>query len=189
MATLETERLILREWEERDIAPLAAMNADPEVMRFFPSTQSEAESRDLFERAKSLQAENGFHFQPIEEKATGDFAGFVGLAPVFIEVDFTPAVEIGWRLPVDCWGKGYATEAARAWLGYGFGTLGLDEIVSFAVATNHRSYAVMARIGMTQDVDGSFIHPKFDDPGHPLARHVLYRLSRRDFEAARATST
>ncbi|MCG8547149.1 MAG: GNAT family N-acetyltransferase [Alphaproteobacteria bacterium] len=183
MATLETERLILREWTARDFPPLAAMNADPEVMRYFPSTLTKDESREQFERAKSLQARNGYHFQPIEERETGKFAGFVGLAPVLIDVPFAPAVEIGWRMPLDCWGKGYATEAASAWLGYGFETLGLDEIVSFAVEANHRSHAVMARIGMTQDVAGSFFHPKFDDPSDPLALHVLYRLQCGEYEA------
>ena len=185
MAYLETDRLILREWAERDLPALAAMNADPDVMRFFPSTLTESQSREQFERCRLKQAENGFHFQPIEDKNTGRFAGFVGIGWVPANLHFAPAVEIGWRLPVDYWGKGYATEAAAAWLDYGFDTIGLDEIVSFAVEANHPSRAVMARIGMTQDANGVFRHPNID-PGHPLAPHVLYRLRRANYESFRA---
>ena len=185
MAYLETERLILREWAARDLPALAAMNADPAVMRYFPSTLSAEESRAQYERYKRAHAENGFHFQPIEEKRTGRFAGFVGIGWVRIDAPFTPAVEIGWRLSADCWGQGYATEAARAWLAYGFNTLGLDEVVSITVEANQPSRAVMARIGMTQDVEGGFHHPEID-PGHRLAPHVLYRLRRGDYESFKA---
>ncbi len=180
MIRLETERLILRGWEERDVAPFAAMNADPRVMEFFPSVLTVEETRAVYDRLSAGAVAHGFHFQPIEEKASGEFAGFVGIAPVPTNLPFAPAVEIGWRLPVAFWGKGYATEAATAWLDYAFNTLGLDEVVSFAVEANHPSRAVMSRIGMTQDSGGSFLHPALpkDDP---LALHVLYRISRAAF--------
>ena len=180
MIRLETDRLILRGWEERDVAPFAAMNADPKVMEYVPATLTEAETRLRISWFTEGIAEHGFHFQPIEEKQSGRFAGFVGIAHVPSDVPFAPAVEIGWRLPVDFGGKGYATEAATAWLEHGFEALGLDEIVSFAVQGNKRSLAVMERIGMTYDPDGDFRHPKLP-PDHPLALHVLYRMRREDF--------
>lgn len=182
MIRLETERLILRGWESRDLTPFAAMNADARVMEFFPSTLTLEESRASIERAREKIARTGFHFQPIEEKATGGFAGFVGLTKVDFEAPFTPAVEVGWRLPVDCWGKGYASEAATAWLAHAFGALGLDEVVSFTAEANHRSRAVMSRIGMTHDPDGGFLHPALP-ADHPLAMHVLYRIRQAEFAA------
>lgn len=185
MVRLETERLILRGWEERDVAPFAAMNADPRVMAFFPSTLTARESRKTYERLKSRAEANGFHFQPIEFKRSGSFAGFVGIARVTIDVDFAPAIEIGWRLPFDFWGKGYATEAATAWLDYGFGSLDLDEVVSFAVHSNKRSQNVMARIGMTRDPNGDFWHPDIA-PGYDLARHFFYRIRKGEFLACKA---
>jgi RimJ/RimL family protein N-acetyltransferase len=183
MIRLETERLVLRGWEERDISPFAAMNADARVMEYFPSVLTFEESQAVFYRLSAGVIEHGFHFQPIEERASGKFAGFVGIAPVPPGLPFVPAIEIGWRLPVACWGEGYASEAAAAWLAHGFGPLGLTEIVSFAVEENHRSRAVMSRIGMTQDTDGSFLHPALA-ADHPLALHVLYRITRTAFAAS-----
>jgi RimJ/RimL family protein N-acetyltransferase len=92
-------------------------------------------------------------------------------------------IEIGWRLAPEYWGKGYATEAAEAWLAFGFETLGLDEIVSFAVAGNRRSTAVMERIGMKADPASDFDHPAIGDDYAHLRRHVTYRLSRADWQA------
>ncbi len=178
MIRIETARLILREWEEQDLAPFAAMNADPRVMEFFPSTLTEAESLERIERIGRRVEEDGFSFMPVEEKATGRFAGFVGLGRLRFVAPFTPAVEVGWRLPVAFWGKGYASEAARAWLGYGFDTLGLDEIVAISVAANHRSHTVMKRLGMVQDETGSFMHPEID-PSSGLAFHLLHRKHRK----------
>jgi len=183
MIRLETERLILRRWEERDVAPFAAMNADARVMEYFPATPTFEETRAIFDRLSAGAIEHGFHFQPIEEKASGQFAGFVGIAPIPLNLPFAPAVEIGWRLPVAFWGKGYATEAATAWLDHAFQKLGLDEVVSFAVEANQPSRAVMSRIGMTQDIDGSFLHPSLPKD-HPLALHVLYRIGRTAFTRA-----
>jgi len=179
MVRLETERLILRGWEERDVEPFAAMNADPRVMAFFLATLTKQESRRSYEHLKSKAEVNGFHFQPVEDKRSGAFVGFAGLARLAIKVDFAPAIEIGWRLPFECWGNGYATEAASAWLDYGFGPLDLDEVVSFAVHSNTRSRNVMSRIGMTREPHGDFSHPDIE-PGHKLARHAFYRIRRHD---------
>lgn len=173
----ETPRLIVRHWREDDREPLAAMNADPEVMRFFPSTLTRAESDTFFDRLQSRAAADGFAFPALELKSTGALIGFAGLALARFPARFTPAVEIGWRLARRYWGQGYATEAALAGLDHGFAALGLEEVVSFTAEQNLPSRAVMARIGMRQDVAGSFDHPALD-AASPLLRHVLYRLDR-----------
>lgn len=176
---LETERLILRQWRDSDAEVLAAMNADPEVMRYFPATLDRARSDALLARAKWKWRELGLFFFAVEAKA-GGFIGFVGLnAPVF-EAHFTPCVEVGWRLARHAWGQGYAVEASRASLDYGFGTLGRDEIVSFTVPGNARSRALMERLRMTRDPAEDFDHPDMvADSG--LRRHVLYRLRQEDW--------
>ncbi len=175
---LETERLILRQWRDGDAGAFAAMNADPEVMRYFPAPLSRAESDALLARARRKWRELGLCFFAVEVKG-GELIGFAGLNPPPFEAHFTPCVEVGWRLARHAWGKGYATEAARASLAYGFGTLGLTEIVSFTVPGNTRSRAVMERIGMTRDPADDFGHP--DLPlDSPLCRHVLYRLRREE---------
>jgi RimJ/RimL family protein N-acetyltransferase len=175
----ETERLTLRPWQEADRLPFASMNADPEVMRYFPAVLSREESNALMDRAIAKQKADGFCFAPIEEKATGKFLGFVGLnRPTYASpLPFDPCVEIGWRLDRQAWGQGFATEAARAWLRIGFETLGFDEIVSFTTVTNLPSQRVMTRLGMSHSSDDDFLHPALED-GHPLQPHVLFRLQR-----------
>ncbi len=177
---IETERLILRPLEDADRTPLADLNADPEVMRWFPARLTRAESDTQFDRLRERAAETGICFQAVEAKDGPRFAGFVGLSHVAFEPFDPPAVEIGWRLSRDAWSKGWATEAARAWLAYGFEEMGLDEIVSFTVPGNSRSRAVMERLGMRRDEDGDFEMPTIP-PGHPMRRHVLYRLSAEDW--------
>lgn len=173
---LSTDRLMLRAWREADLAPFAAMNADPEVTRYLRSPLSRRESDMLVGRfLEKWQEEPSFGWWAVDDAA--GFIGFVGLN----RPDFTsppaPCVEIGWRLARHAWGKGYASEAARACLSHGFGTVGLDEILSFTVPANLRSRRVMERIGLLRDPDGDFDHPLIDD-GSPLRRHVLYRKAR-----------
>jgi RimJ/RimL family protein N-acetyltransferase len=172
---LRTERLLLRQWRDDDFEPFAALNGDPEVMRHFPRTLSRAESDTLAERQRTLIAERGWGLWAVE--APEGFIGFVGLSEPRFEEHFTPAVEVGWRLARHGWRKGYATEAARAAVAYGFGELALDEIVSFTAVVNDRSRGVMERLGMTYDPDDDFDHPALAE-GDPLRRHVLYRLKR-----------
>ncbi|WP_248304561.1 GNAT family N-acetyltransferase [Breoghania sp. L-A4] len=161
---------------------LAAMNADAHVMEFFPSLLTPQESRELLERAARRMQIDGFCFAPIELKQSGEFLGFAGLhRPAFKPaLAFEPCVEIGWRLVRSAWGRGFASEAGSAWLRFGFETLGLLEIVSFTSADNHRSRAVMQRLGMRHDADSDFDHPAIADD-HTLKRHVLYRLSAADW--------
>ncbi len=179
---LRTPRTRLRAWRDSDVAALAAMNADPEVMRHFPSTLSASESAELAVRIKDHFEREGFGLWVLEIPGVMAFAGFVGLLRVSFAAPFTPAVEIGWRLVRAAWGHGYACEAAHAALDYAFNIEQLEEVVSFTVPANHRSQAVMQRLGMHHDSRDDFDHPKLA-PGHPLRRHVLYRIRRAEWLA------
>ncbi len=183
MPEISTTRLRLRGWKESDRDAFAAMNADPVVMAHFPSALDRAASDAMIERMRAHWKVEGFGLWAIEMLGDGTFAGFVGLARPSFEAHFTPAVEVGWRLARPAWGHGYATEAAREALRFGFDTLGLEEIVSFTVPANTRSQAVMERLGMTHNAADDFDHPRLPE-GHPLRRHVLYRLPRASWERA-----
>ena len=172
--TLTTARLLLRHWRAEDLAPFAAMNADPRVMEHFPALLSRAESDAAVERIQASTRQYGFGLWAVEVQGVTPFVGFVGLSVPGFEAHFMPAVEIGWRLAHAHWGHGYAREAARAALAYGFGTIGLTEIVSFTTVANSRSRAVMTAIGMTHDPADDFDHPKLPRDSQ-LCRHVLYR--------------
>lgn len=178
-----TPRLLLRRWRDSDREPFAAMNADPQVMEHFPNSLTRAESDARIERIERHFAEHGFGLWAIEVREGAPFAGFIGLAVPTFQADFTPCIEIGWRLAAAHWGQGYATEGAKAALAFGFETLGLDEIVSFTVPENVRSRRVMEKIGMWHDAAGDFAHPLLP-PDHRLSRHVLYRIRRPDADAS-----
>ena len=174
---LETDRLLLREWQPADREPFARINADPRVVEFLSRPLDRAGSDDMVDRIEARWRADGHGLWAVERRADGTFIGFVGLAAATFEAAFTPCVEIGWRLAHAAWGQGYATEAARAALRFGFDALGLDEIVSFTVPANVRSRAVMARLGMTRDPADDFDLPSLA-AGHDLRRHVMYRLGR-----------
>jgi len=174
---LRTPRLILRHWQPSDRAPFAAMNADPAVMAYLPSTLTRAESDALADAIEANLAARGFGLWALEIAGVAPFAGFVGLSVPAFEAPFTPCVEIGWRLVAAQWGQGYATEAARAVLVHAWDAVGLDEVVSFTTIGNTRSRAITARLGMRYDPADDFDHPRLA-AGHPLRRHVLYRLAR-----------
>ncbi len=183
-----TERLVLRQWRDEDWAPFAALNADPEVMRHFPSTLDEQESNAFAYRNAALLGVHGYGLWAVEVLATGEFVGFVGLNHPTWEAPFTPGTEVGWRHARSAWGQGYATEGARAALAVAFGPLALDEVVSFTTVANTRSRAVMGRLGMTRDAAEDFDHPKLD-PSSPLRRHILYRLGRAGWTASAEPAT
>lgn len=182
VATLATERLRLRAWTEDDLAPFAALNADPRVMAHFPKCLDRAESDAMVARIHAHLARHGFGWWAVEVPAVARFIGFVGLSVPSFQAPFTPCVEIGWRLAAEHWGRGYATEAARAALAFGFNDVGLEEIVSFTAPANLPSRAVMERLGMTRNPADDFEHPNLPS-GHALRRHVLYRLRRSDWKA------
>jgi ribosomal-protein-alanine N-acetyltransferase len=176
VAELETQRLLLRRWHPDDRAPFAVLNADPEVMRYFPTPLTRQQSDDLADRVDAHIEREGWGLWALQERATSRFLGFTGLARPTFEASFTPAVEIGWRLSPAAWGFGFATEAARAAAAFAFDELGLDELVSFTTEHNTRSRAVMHRLGMRHDAAHDFDHPNVREAA--LRRHVLYRLSR-----------
>ena len=147
---LTTARLRLRPWRQDDLAPFAALNADPQVMQFFPKALTRAESDATAGRIRDHFARHGFGFWAVEAPGVASLVGFVGLAVPSFEAHFTPCVEIGWRLAREHWGRGYATEAAAAALAFGFRDLKLDEIVAFTVPANLPSRRVMDRLGMTR---------------------------------------
>jgi ribosomal-protein-alanine N-acetyltransferase len=174
--TLTTDRLLLRRWRDTDYKPYAQLNADPEVMKHFPATLTRDQSDAMIARIENGFDEHGYGLWALEIADTGEFIGFTGLSVPRFTAHFTPAVEVGWRLATSAWGKGYATEAARRALTYGFDNAGLGEIVSFTTAGNLRSQAVMTRLGMTRNPADDFRHPSLA-ADHPLSPHVLYRLT------------
>lgn len=182
---LETERLILRRWAATDIPLMAIINADPLVMEHFPSIQDLTATKNMVERIKQHDEKYGYTLYAVETKDTHEFIGFVGLnQPLFEIPNFIPKslpiVEIGWRLSSQHWGKGYATEAAKAVLHYAFTILNLGEIVSFTVVANTKSRRVMEKIGLSHSETNDFDHPKIAE-GNSLRRHVLYRLNQERF--------
>ena len=174
---IETERLILRRWRASDLAPYAAMMADPEVTYWLGGGQTRAEAEAHLKFLEETLEAKGFSILAIERKADGLFIGSAGLAEVREDIPFAPAVEVGWRLARHAWGHGYATEAARAAIDDGFARVGLGEIVSFTAASNRRSQAVMERLGLVRDPTRDFDHPKLA-AGHPLRPHVVYAALR-----------
>lgn len=174
---LRTERLVLRIWRDDDLEPFAAMNSDPEVMRFMPKLLSRDECAARIQSIREHFREHRFGLWAVEVQCNARFVGFVGLSIPRFEATFVPCVEVGWRLAREAWGQGFATEAARAAVSFGFDELGLKEILSYTVPTNVRSRRVMERLGMTHDPAEDFDHPLLPD-GHPLRRHVLYRMPR-----------
>lgn len=171
--TLHTTRLVLRPWLDSDRQPFAALNADPEVMRYFPAPLLREESDAMADRIVLLMERQGWGFWAVERTPDKSFMGFVGLHQPE-DLPFSPCTEVGWRLARPYWGCGYATEAARASLSFAFGQLGLSSVVAFTAAGNTRSQGVMRRLGMT--LESPFDHPRLPD-AHPLRPHVLYRIT------------
>lgn len=180
---IKTARLILRPWRPEDFVPFAKMNADPRVREYFPSVLTREES-DEFAQCFSDQIEkDGWGFWAVSVPSVAEFIGFIGLktVPEGLLPHLTSAVEIGWRLVYEYWGKGYATEGAEAALKYGFQELHLNEIVAFTAVDNNKSRRVMEKIGMTYESKDDFNHPKVPE-GHKVSRQVLYRLQRQEWQ-------
>jgi len=155
------------------------MNADPEVMEFFPGTLNREESDEAFDRRQAHFGEHGWGQWAVELRATGEFIGLVGLQYPRAKLPCSPCVDVGWRLARSYWGKGYASEGARGAFRIGFERLNLPEIVSFTALPNYRSRAVMERIGM-RDTGVTFKHPHIPE-GHALREHCLYRIAREEW--------
>lgn len=174
--TLLTPRLVLSVPRDDDRADFRALSGDPRVMRFFPSVQSTEQSDGLVARCQASFGAHGLGFFTVRRRDDASFVGFVGLSVPSFDAPFMPCVEVGWRLHVASWGQGYATEAAREVLRFGFEDHSLREIVSFTSVENLPSRRLMDRLGMHRDAAEDFDHPGVSR-GHPLERHVLYRLS------------
>jgi RimJ/RimL family protein N-acetyltransferase len=172
---LTTERLLLRRWRAADLDPFADVNADPAVMEYYPATLSRARTEALIERIDGYFEDHGYGLWSVELPREAPFVGYVGLTPVDKDVPFAPAVELGWRLARDFWGRGIATEGARAASAFAFEQLRLPELVAYTAVGNLRSRRVMERLGMRRDPAEDFIHPGVP-PSHALAAHVLYRM-------------
>ena len=174
---LRTPRLLLREWRDSDYDGFAAMSREPGAMDYLMPFADRAASDAWIDRMRAHQAEHGFAQMAVELPGTAALIGAIGLLQVRFAAAFAPAVEIGWRIAPALWGRGYAYEGARAALDDGFGRLHLDQIVAFTVAANRRSWGLMERLGMARDTTDDFDHPSVPE-GHPLRRHILYRLRR-----------
>ncbi|MEM7404647.1 MAG: GNAT family N-acetyltransferase [Pseudomonadota bacterium] len=172
---IETQRLRLRQWRRADDGPFAQLNADPEVMRYFPTTLSRADSDTMAARIRARIAQRGWGFWAVERLSDNAMLGFVGLECPRPEVPISPCVEIGWRLARAHWGHGYATEAAKAALHFAFEHLLLSEVVAFTVPENQRSQAVMMRLAMVRQPT-LFELPSVP-PGHPMRKQCWYRIA------------
>ena len=172
---IETPRLMLRNWRESDRGLLRQMNSDARVMRYFPKLMTPEESDAGMSRLQDHAQRHGFTFWAVDLRETSEFIGFIGLVHTPFETHFTPCVEIGWRLRPEFWNLGLATEGAQACVHFGFHDLALQEIVAFTAVQNRPSRRVMEKLGMTHDPADNFDHPRCPE-GHPLRRHVLYRL-------------
>lgn len=172
----DTKRLAFRAWASRHRAPFAEMNADPDVMRFFPALASPEQSNAMVDGWLSQFAERGWSNWAVELRSTGEFIGFIGLSVPRRQLPFSPCVEVGWRLKRSAWGRGYATEGAQQCLRVAFERLDLMEIVSFTSVTNLPSIAVMQRIGM-HNAHADFEHPAVPQ-GHHLRPHCLYKIDK-----------
>ncbi len=172
---IETERLRLRTWRDDDLVRFSEINADAEVMQFFPAPLTTDETAAMIKRLQDHQEDHGFCFWAVDQLSDNQLVGMIGLSRPKMKTWFTPCVEIGWRLHPSVWRQGVATEGAQACLEYAWDTLGLNEVVSFTAKTNLASQGVMKKIGM--QADGHFEHPALPD-GHSLRAHVLYRIQR-----------
>jgi RimJ/RimL family protein N-acetyltransferase len=174
---VHTDRLLMRQWRADDRPRFAALNADPDVMEFFPARLSREESDAFVDRIEARFAEHGWGLWAVEVPGVAPFIGFVGLNPMPPGVPCSPAVEVGWRLAKEHWGNGYATEGGIAALGVAFDDFGLSEVVSMTSKLNTRSSNVMHRLGMRRSPADDFDHPSLP-AGHRLQPHVLYRIDR-----------
>lgn len=181
MLEIQTDRLILRPLVEADLDAFAALNSDAEVMRFFPALQSREQTAALIARSAEKWQTNGFGFSAVAFKETRQFIGMAGLNRFEAEVEIAPCVEIGWRFAKSAWGQGLASEAAVAWLKYGFEHIEINEIFSFSPRQNVPSQAVMRRIGMRRTPEFDFEHPMIE-AGHPLRPMAVCRLTAQEYK-------
>jgi RimJ/RimL family protein N-acetyltransferase len=176
MIAVQTERVILRQWRAEDRPIFAAINADPKVMKYFPSALSKSQSDALVDRVSNDINVSGWGFWAAERADTAEFMGFVGINYSADGLPFAPCVDIGWRLGSQHWGQGLATEAAQGAMAYAFTHTSVEKLVSMTPLANAASERIMQKLGMIK-LAKTFLHPKVAQ-GHLLQEHVLYELSR-----------
>lgn len=179
--TLETDRLLLRQWRRSDLDVFAALNADNDVMACCPQRLNRADSDAMAQQCMRIIKRQGWGLWAVELKSQQRFIGFVGLNKPQSSLPRCQSIEIGWRLAHQYWHQGFATEAAHAALTFAFDSLDQHEVIAYAAVLNKRSQAVMQRLGM-QQLGDNFMHPDADE-GHPLAEHVLFCLARDHWRA------
>ncbi|NPD82923.1 GNAT family N-acetyltransferase [Prevotella sp. PINT] len=172
MIYAETDKLVLRSWKSEDLPCFAAINSNPQVMKYFPALLTDEETETFYNRIQAEFKRNGWGLYAVELKGTGAFIGYVGLHEIGFDAEFTPGIEIGWRLDADYHNKGYATEAAKKVLELAR-KQGLARVYSFTAVVNKPSERVMQKIGMEKILE--FNHPKLSDDS-PLLRYVLYQI-------------
>jgi len=173
----KTSRLIVRGWRDDDVESWVQMNADPKVMKFLLRRYTRELSESIVRAIRETLERVGYGWWVVEVRGGLSFAGVICLQDVPFSAPFTPAREIGWRFAFEAWGRGYATEAASAALGFAFDQLNWNEVVAFTSVANVRSQRVMQRLGMRHDPRDDFDHPRLEE-GHPLRRHLLYRIQK-----------
>ena len=183
---IQTERLLLRNWEARDLEPFSEMGRDERVMKYFPNLMTEEDCKNFIATKQGVIEKNGWGFWAAEHVKSKAFVGVVGIVydELPIKLKQSPRLEIGWRLRTEWWHQGLATEAARACLEFGFETVQANEIVAVTALSNLPSVRVMQKLGMSRDAADDFNHPRVAE-GHPLQRHLVYRLTKEDWERAR----
>jgi RimJ/RimL family protein N-acetyltransferase len=179
---LETNRLILRRWAETDRQPMAAIQGDPDVRRYFYQVATPDQVDADIDLAMERWAEGGFHYFAAELKTSGKLIGLIGIGLVpditRAAIPSHPAVEIGWVLGQEYWGQGLAIEGAKASLAYGW-TLGIAKIVAFTSRLNLPSQRVMQKLEMSYDPSDDYLNPQIP-VGHRLSPHVVYKIKNPD---------
>ncbi|PST19178.1 GNAT family N-acetyltransferase [Rhizobium sp. JAB6] len=184
MTTLETSRLILRPCLEEHRELFYELSSDPAVLEFFPFSRSREDADTIFSMIRDITPEPGFEFLTLVLKHSGEGIGFSGLSRLQLDPQLPRnAVEIGWRISAQHWGKGYATEAGVALVRHAFTVLNFEEILSIAVRDNRRALAMMRKIGMQPYPAWDFDHPQIPETHPQLKRHVVYRLSAAEWRA------
>ena len=169
----KSERLGFRNWKDEDLEEFAKLNSDEEVMKHFPKTLSNKEVVEFIERLKTHYEKNGFTYYATEILGSKEFIGMIGIAKQEYKTNFTPAIDIGWRLKRNAWGKGYATEGAKRCIEHAFNELDIIKIISVCVVKNKKSENVMKKLGMKRK--GEFNHPEIIN--HPeYKKHVCYEI-------------
>src|SRR6187431_3107298 len=170
-----SNRLGFRNWLPVDLSEMSVINADPEVMEYFPATQTKLQTLDFIERMQTQYAEKGYCYFAVDKLVDGSFIGFIGLSWQTYKADFTPCVDIGWRLKRDAWNNGFAQEGAKRCLEYAFADLGLDRIYAVAPKVNEKSVRIMEAIGMNKHAE--FQHPLLKEDER-LRDCVVYEVNK-----------